>query len=601
MLQLKKSLFLIIIFSISFSVFAQNLNDPLLAEQFFRNGEYEKALTIYAKLYQAKNGSNQYYNDYLNTLLKLKQYDEAEKIINKKIRENPNFKLDLGQLYLEKGDLAAANKIFDSVIQNMPADQFEITEIANSFYTSANYDYAIKTFLNGRKLLKNEDFFIYELVNLYRFKRIKDGLVFELLKLIESRPEMLQMAKTSVSRTFETDADYDNLKSQLLKKIQKDPQNVNYIDFLAWQYIQQKQFDLALIQMIALDKRMNDVGGRVFNLGSLLLENKAYDAANKAFEYLVSKGESSPYYIPAKVSLLKNKNQQILEGLYTTKDLESLVSSYESLLAEFGKNNQTIFAIRQLANIKAYYLNKLVEAQDLLEQVLTFNGTKPQTLAEVKLDLADIYVLNNDRWEATLLYGQVEKSFSNEPLGQEAKFKNARLSFYNSDFSWAKAQLDVLKASTSQLIANDALDLSLLLQDNLAFDSTGNALKLYAKAELLLFKNQNEASLAVLDSINTLFPQNDLADDVLMTKSKIYRKQNDFKKAANVLKEIIEKYNYSIWADDALFTLATIEEEKLNDKANAQKHYELLLTNFPGSLYVIEARKRFRNLRGDSL
>jgi tetratricopeptide (TPR) repeat protein len=285
MLQLKKSLFIIIILSISFSVFAQNLNDPLLAEQFFRNGEYEKALTIYAKLYQAKNGSNQYYNDYLSTLLKLKQYDEAEKIINKKIRENPNFKLDLGQLYLEKGDLPAANKIFDSVIQNMPADQFEITEIANSFYTSANYDYAIKAFLNGRKLLKNEDFFIYELVNLYRFKRIKDGLVFELLKLIESRPEMLQMAKTSVSRTFETDADYDNLKSQLLKKIQKDPQNVNYIDFLAWQYIQQKQFDLALIQMIALDKRMNDVGGRVFNLGSLLLENKAYDAANKAFRY----------------------------------------------------------------------------------------------------------------------------------------------------------------------------------------------------------------------------------------------------------------------------------------------------------------------------
>jgi Tetratricopeptide repeat len=287
--------------------------------------------------------------------------------------------------------------------------------------------------------------------------------------------------------------------------------------------------------------------------------------------------------------------------LYTNKDLETLVLSYESLLAEFGKNNQTIFAIRQLANIKAYYLNKLVEAQDLLEQVLTFNGTKPQTLAEVKLDLADIYVLNNDRWEATLLYGQVEKSFSNEPLGQEAKFKNARLSFYNSDFSWAKAQLDVLKASTSQLIANDALDLSLLLQDNLAFDSTGNALKLYAKAELLLFKNQNEASLAVLDSINILFPQNDLADDVLMTKSKIYRKQNDFNKAANVLKEITEKYNYSIWADDALFTLATLEEEKLNDKANAQKHYELLLTNFPGSLYVIEARKRFRNLRGDSL
>lgn len=601
MVKLKKIGILLWLIFAACEIYAQNSNDALLAQQFYRNGEYDKALSLYEQLYKSKSGANIFYNDYLNTLLKLKQYDEAEKIINKRIKENPSFKLDLGKLYQEKGDLAAANKIYDGILQNMPTDQFEITEIANSFYAAGNYDYAIKAFLNGRKVLKDEEIFTFELINLYRFKKIKDGLTAELLKIIENQPQYLQLAKTSITRTFENDEDYGNLKSQLLKKIQKDPQNTNYIDLLAWQFIQQKQFDLALVQIIALDRRMNDNGGRVYALGTLLTENEAYDAANKAFEYLISKGNQSPYFIPAKIASLKNKNQQISKGSANVEDIKNLSTAYEQLLQEFGKNAQTVFVMRQLASLKAFKMNQLTEAEAILEDALVITGLKEQTLAEVKLDLADIYVLNGDRWEATLLYGQVEKSFSNEPLGQEAKFKNAKLSFYNGDFSWAKAQLDVLKASTSQLIANDALDLSLLLQDNLAFDTTGNALKMYAQADLLQFKNQLDESLTLLDSINIYFPNNDLADDILQSKSKIYIKKSDYLKTSEILKELIEKYSYSIWADDALFTLATLEEEKLDDKANAQKHYEKLMTDFPGSLFVIEARKRFRNLRGDTL
>ncbi|MBD3749779.1 MAG: tetratricopeptide repeat protein [Sphingobacteriales bacterium] len=572
-----------------------------LANQFFKNGEYEKALSIYDQLYHTKNGDQIFYQEYINTLLKLKKFDEAEKIIKKKIRENPKYKIDLGQLYLEKGDNHEANKIFDAVLDDMPANQMAISETANSFYAIGNYDYAIKTFLTGRKILKDEDIFGYELINLYRFKRIKDGLTIELLKLITQHPEFLQMAKNNISRTFENEDDYNFLKIQLLKRIQKDPQNTNYIDLLAWQYIQQKQFDLALIQIIALDKRNNDDGGRVYALGNILIENKVVDAATKAFDYLINKGEKSSYYIPAKVALLRLKNQQVLDGNYQPADIQSLVDAYNELLDQFGRNFQTAFAIRQLAHLKAFYQNKFAEAEDLLTQAINYPGLKPETQSEIKLDLADIYVSDNQRWEAALLYGQVEKSFSGEPLGQKAKFKNAKLSFYNGDFAWAKAQLDVLKASTSQLIANDALDLSLLIQENLANDSTGNALKLYAKADLLQYKNQNQQAILTLDSVATLYPQNDLADDILMMKANIYIKQKDYNKASESFQKIIANYSYGIWADDALFKLATLEEDHLNDKVNAQKHYEELIEKFPGSLFVIEARKRFRNLRGDSL
>ncbi|MBC7654439.1 MAG: tetratricopeptide repeat protein [Oligoflexus sp.] len=580
---------------------AQISDQDAIANNFYSIGEYDKALSIFKQLYQAKNGSSIYYKEYLNTLLKLKLYDDAEKIIIKEIKQNPVARLDLGALYQEKGDLASADKIYNSVIQQMQPDQFSINDVANAFYGTSNFDYAIKAFIVGRKLLKDDNIFSYELINLYRFKKMKDELTQEVLKLIENQPELLPMIKGSLSRTYENNEDYNILKSLLLKKIQKDPQNTNYIDLLAWQYIQQQQYDLALIQLIALDKRTNGNGAKVFSLGDLLFENKAYETANKAYNYLIEKGQNSTYYIPARVAILRSKNKQILDGKYVKEDIIGLTSDYKKLLTEFGSSAQTIFVIRQLANLKAFYLNQLDEAEKLLESTLTLPNSRPQTLAEVKLDLADIYILNNERWEAALLYGQVEKSFTNEPLGQEAKFKNAKLSFYNGDFTWAKAQLDVLKASTSQLIANDALDLSLLIQDNLAFDTTGNALKMYAKADLLQFKNLDNQALITLDSISILYPQTDLLDDILMLKAKIYTKKNDFAKAADTYQNIITNYNNSIWTDDALFQLAVLEEDKLVDKPNAQKHYQQLIENFPGSLYVIEARKRFRNLRGDAL
>jgi predicted Zn-dependent protease len=483
----------------------------------------------------------------------------------------------------------------------MEPNQFAIADVANSFYAINNYDYAIKTFIEGRKSIKDDYAFIFELINLYRFKKMKDALTAESLKILDQQPELLAMVKSNLSRAYENNEDYEVLRSLLLRRIQKDAQNTTLIDLLAWQYIQQKQFDLALIQYIALDRRTEGNGSKVFSLAGILEENGAFETANKAYNYLIDKGNKSPYYIASRVANLKNKSKQLLNRNYTKEEISTVVIGYEALLSEYGYNSQTVFAIRELANLKAFYQNDLEGAQKLLEDILNYPSVNPLTLASVKLELANIYILNNERWEAALLYGQIEKSLSNEPIAQEAKFKNAKLSFYNGDFTWAKAQLDVLKASTSQLIANDALDLSLLLQENLAFDSTGNALKMYAKADLYRFTNQPDKALSVLDSLVVLFPQTDLLDDVAMMKAEIFINKNNFTKAADLFKSLITQFPYSIWIDDAYFKLATLEEEQLNDKPNAQKHYEELLQKFPGSLYVIDARKRFRNLRGDAL
>ncbi|HET8829426.1 MAG TPA: hypothetical protein VFM79_08780, partial [Pelobium sp.] len=496
------------------------LNDVDLARQFYNNGEYDKSLAIYQNLYKSKGGNDLYFDEYFNTMLKLKKYSEAEKVVSKKIKDDFKYGINLGQLYQEKGEIEKTTKAFDEVLSKMPKDEFEVVGIANSFYSIGNFDYAIKTFLTGRSLLKDETAFSYELINLYRFKKQKAELTEEILNVLSSQPEFLPSAKNNFVRTFDSNEDYTILKSLLLKKIQKDAQNTTFTNLLAWAYLQQKQYDLALIQLIALDKRLNDNGSSVYNFADILVENNAVETAEKAYNYLLTKTKS-PYFISAKVALLQIKNQRVINGTYSEEEITTLVADYEKLLAEYGENPQTTFAIRALANLKAFYLNQSAEASLLLENCLLFPRLEPATLAQIKLDLAGIYTLNQP-WDAALLYGQVEKSFKDHPLGHEAKFKNAKLSFYNGDFNWAKAQLDVLKASTSQLIANDALNLSLLIQDDLAVDSSGNALKMYAKADLLLFKNKPDLALLTLDSLTTLYPTSQLTDDVLMLKANIH-------------------------------------------------------------------------------
>jgi len=595
----------LLLLSVSFA-FAQRSSEDALALQYYQNAEYDKAAIIYEKLFNHSNPQN-YYDQYLNTLIKIKKYDEAEKVVKKMIKispENYSFKVDYGRILQEQGQQTKADDWYNNIIKSLPQNEYAIREISIAFYRASAYDFAIKTLLQGRKLLKDDNMFAYDLISLYRFQKNKPMLVQEYLNFLslpEMENNMLNQAKNAFSSLFESPEDYDILKLTLLKKLQKDPQSIAYSDLLAWLFMQQKEYNLALKQLIALDKRQKEDGNRIYEFASTLIANKAYEAAIDALNYLISQGKDHQYYIPARIQLLNCKNQLLTSGKLSQPELLQLEKDYKDLINEFGKTYNTVFAVRQLANLEAFYLNKATEAETLLENVLKIPNLPPPAIAAVKLDLGDIYIITGELWEAALIYGQVEKEFPNEPNGQEAKFRGAKLSYYQGEFNWAKAQLDVLKSSTSQLIANDALNLSLLIQENTATKNDTNALKKFAYADLLAFKNQNQKALLVLDSIQKLFPGNSLEDDILMTKSKIYLKEQEVQQAISQLQLITQNYSFDLWADDAWFMLGDIYENQLQDKEKAKECFQKIITDFPGSILAGEARKRFRNLRGDAI
>lgn len=601
--------FCFLIFYLAGSSFAQHDQRTLslLAKQAKANGENEKAISYYQELFD-KTEADFYYNELFELYIEVKDYKEAEKLVKKRIKKFPHkasYVIDRGKLAEELEGMSEADDYYEEAIKVYDGNTQDARVLANKFSDYELHDKAEEIYLKSRKVTGDDQLYRFELANAYAQQGKTVEMINEYLSVLGSNASYKQTVQNIFYRVLHPDPDgsqMEILKTEVLKRIQEnDPQydNSTYSELLIWLYIQERNLKGALIQAKALDKRIGEGGKRLFSLAQLAKENKEYGISEEAYQYIVNIGESSPYYLSSKVKLVEVKKMKVLESNYTKEDLRNLEKAYLVLLDDLGRSAYTLNAIFDLSDIYAYYLNDIPSAEALLTEVIGMRGVTEKEKAKAKLALADLMLLKNEIWEASLLYSQVEKSFKYDHLGEVAKFKNAKIAYYTGDFYWAQAQLDVLKGSTSKLISNDAMDLSLLITDNIGLDSIVEPLQMYARADLLLFKKDKEAALRTLDSIPKYFPTSPLKDEVIFKKYKVALKEGDYQKSKSLLEELIADYAQDILGDDALFELAKLYEEKLDDKDQAMEFYKQLMTTYPSSLHVVESRKRFRELRGD--
>lgn len=583
-----------------------NRNEAQLAYAYFAEKEYEKALVLYQKLFE-NDRNESYYNYYLVCLVELKEYQDAEKLIKKQIKKNPgklSYMVDLGYTYTQKGDPGEGKKVFEEAISKLQPSKQSVVDLANAFLFKGYTNYAISAYLEGRKIIRTEPFH-QELASIYNMTANYIQMIEEYLDLADEDRSKAEYVKNQLQNYLGEDPEGNKsktLKIGLLKRIQKYPDNGLYPDMLLWYSVQMKDFEMALTQAKSIDKRNSEDGSRVYDLANLALSNEYYDEAIDAFNYVMRKGRQNWLYLNSLVGLLEARFSKITKTYtYERKDITDLETDYESALREFGRNNNTIALIRDLAHIEAFYLGDFTKATSLLNDAIEIPSLSPLALAECKVELADILLFSNDIWEATLLYSQVEKSFKNEPIGHMAKYKNARLSYYIGQFDWAKVQLDVLKAATSKLIANDALYLAMLISDNSDEDTVNAFLKAFSRADLLLYQKKYDQSISLLDSISASVIFHPILDDVLFKKASVYSETGRFTEASLYLEKVIHEFPDELLADDAMYQLAGLYEIYLGNKDRAMELYARLLQDYPGSLYVIEARKKYRTLRGDQL
>ncbi|WP_167604827.1 tetratricopeptide repeat protein [Maribellus sediminis] len=574
-----------------------------LAIRYYNAKDYEKAMPLLQEVYKLTR-STTYFRYYVTCLTELHRYAEAEEAIQNEIKKQkaarPEFYINWGYVLEEQGRADEAKEKYEDAIREIQPNRGSYLTVANAFMGYQKFDMARDAYLKGREQLPDQEF-NYELARAYLYLRDYTNMMEEYLNLLKEDEKHLSRVQSSLSSAMRLDIDdglRDQFRDQVLLRIQSDPDVLGYNRLFIWFLLQEKKFASALRQSIAIDRRTGEEAGQIAQLGDMALRNKQYAEAKKAYKYLMDKGIENSYFAQA---FARNLHASYLEFVNETPDDstagEELAKQFNEGLEYLKYGPATLNLVREYAHLLTFYLNNTDTALKVLESGLKIPGLEPEQIGVLKTEMADIYVYANDPWEAMLIYSQVIDENKKSSLGDEVKLKKAKLGYYMGNFSWAKAQLDVLKASTSKLTANDAMELSMMIGNNLNLDTTAVPLTMFAKADLLFFQNRNDEAMVILDGLAETYPYHSLVDDILFRKAKLAMTVQDYALAAEYYEAILTDYSYDLLGDDALFNLAEIYNYHLDQKEKARDLYKQMLTAYPGSVYIEESRKLYRELR----
>ncbi len=584
------------------NAFSQD-NTLELANEYYSNNEYEKAIELYEKLVRRKDNISKVHDNYFDALLRVEDYKEAEKYLKKILKDEPlnaKYNVDYGDMLKKEGKRDKAKEYYEEYLNKIKRDNTRLRYAAIHFINHKEFEFAEEAYLHGRKNNKFE--FYQELADLYAVWGKKDKMLDEYMALLSYDDSQLDYVESMIQDRIADEEEFEKLEPMLVQAVQKNPDKTVFNEILIWYFLQKNSFYKAFIQARAIDKRQRLDGFKIMEIGRLALNNDAYNDAIKIFEYLVDRYNDKPVYSISRRMLIMAK-EQLVKNTYPVdmEKIKSLAVDYNQIVNELGVNRNTADAIRRMALLQAFYLNNKDTSITILENLIQIRGMKQSLISEAKLDLGDIYLLKGEPWEASLLYSQVEKAEKDQNLGHIAKLKNAKLSYYKGEFELARAHLDVLKLATSREIANDAMDLSLLIQDNLDLDTTASVMEEFAAIDLLVFQSKYQEALSRYDNLLKTHKDHSLVDEVLWESANIYIKLGDFEKGADFLEELLKNHKTDILGDDANFTLGKLNEEYLNNPDKALEIYTNQLKDYPGSIFNVEARKRLRKLRGDNL
>lgn len=586
----------ILILLITTASFSQS---DALAKNYFEQGQFQKALSIYEKLSKQSPYRLDYFMGMVQANQQLENFSEVEKILKEKLgnaRNFPQLYVELGYNYSlqNKNELATEN--YKKAMASLDENPNFAYNVGNTFQKYSLLDEAVTTFEKAMNLSDKIDF-NSQLAQIYGEQGKLEKMFTSYLNLIEKNLSY----KNTAQRYFSlyTSEDPTNEANSILRKIllQRSQENpdILYNELLSWLFIQQKEYKKAFTQEKAIYKRVGEDLRGITQLAYIAIEDKDYEIGREIVNYIIESSVTPQSRLQGNQILMKLEVKTA-----TAKQYPEIEKKFEKLLDEFGRDRQTYLLQIDYNHFLAFQNDKQETAIRNLKS-LTKEALTSFQEARVKMELADILVFNEKFNEALIYYSQIQKKVQGDVLAQEARFKVARTSFFKGDFEWAQVQLDVLKKSTSQLMANDAMELSLLIRDNTLEDSTQTALKKYARADLLELQEKNTEAIVVLDDLLTSHKGEKIEDEAWLKQGKIYEKTGEFKKAETNYLKIIEFYNDDILADDAHYRLAKIYEEKLDQPDKAKKHYEQLIFQFADSIYYVEARKKFRTLRGDAI
>lgn len=589
-----KNIVTIIAFLWSVAVFAQN---EQLAYNYFDKGEFEKALVIYQDLEKKQPNNTFYIQKIAACHQQLKQYAEAGKLLADRLDKTgqPLLYVELGYNYQLQKDMAKAEKNYKAAIKTVTDNPSNVYTVANAFEQKTLLEYALKAYETATEINKSMNF-DYQLALIQGQLGNTDLMIEKLLSYSYTNRQNLAVVQNQLSRFMNeegSDTFNASLRKALLLNTQKT-QDIFWNQFLSWYFVQQKEYGKAFIQEKAIFKRDPELFMNIVNLAQLAIEEKETATAREILDFILKNTDDPNLKLQSQVNILTMDIDTAQE-----KDYPVLKQRIAALLTEYGATPYSLDLQLLKANFDAFYLKDTKSAVETLNNALKLQLNKYQ-VAEVKMKLSDILLLDEKFNQAIIYYAQIEEDLKNDAVGHEASLKVAKSSYFKGDFEWAQKQFKVLKSSVSQLIANDALEIYLLILDNTVEDSTQTALKKFAKADFKLYQNKKTEALAQFKDLLDNDQTKSIKDVTLLRLGEIYESQGKYDLALQQYKQIIDNYKEGIYVDEALFFSAEIYNKKLADPEKAKPLYEKILFEHQDSIYFIEARKQFRLLRGDT-
>ncbi len=593
-----KKLFLILFFFFYFVSSAQNVQ---MAYEYFRKGEYLKAASIYKKLYQKNKRNTTYFKYLILCYQEAKNYQEAEKLLLDQLKSFPKqiyLNIELGKNYHLKNQDKKADSLYKITIEKVKTDTRNVRMVARAFQDNGMLDTALQIYKDAVNKNPKANYDLY-IAQIYGEKGDIENMFNSYLTLVDRNKNYYTTVQRYIGKFITDDGEniYNKTFRKLLLKRSQNKPNIAWNNLLGWMYTKQKEFNKAFIQQKAIYIRENGSLYPIFDLAVNSFENTDYDTSSEAFNYVITHTLDREQILQAKEYLLKIS----IKKATSDSDFQTIDSDFQTIFSEYGTGNLITPIKRLYANFLAFQLNKPKEAIRVLKEAekITSNSYEKGLL---KIQLADILVFIGKYNEALITYTQAQtEDLRSSFVAQIARLKIAQTSYYKGDFDWAKVQLKVLKSATSKLISNDALALNLLIGDNIAGDTIRTALKKYAKAELLAYQNKTKQAIDTLSFVLSNFKGHAIEDEALYKQAELYKKQKEFHFAENNYQKIIQLKKDGILVDDAIYQLGLLYEKQLNDLEKAKEMYQKILFDFPSSIYLVEARKRFRKLRGDTI
>ncbi|MGG6229576.1 tetratricopeptide repeat protein [Tenacibaculum sp. SDUM215027] len=591
---MKKIIILFNLLILSLFCHAQQ-NEFIIAENYFRNNEYEKAIQLYKKLYDQSPYNTTYLKKLITCYQETEQFTAAENLLTQKLKEKPNLSylyVILGHNFERQEKIEEANNYYQKAIESINKKTNYGSLIAGLFKNYSKLDLAIEAF-NKIMVVNPKANYGFQLAQIYGEKGDFEQMFKSYIDLVDKNEGYLNNVKRYAGKYLTDDSEDENnilFKKALLRKSISNPKDI-WNDLLSWLFIRQKQYSKALIQNKALLTRDSDNLGKINDLGKIALENKDYETAKECFNLIIEKTN----YPRDKFKAINNNLKIAIDTKQPDVD-----ERFNSIFKEYGINSKTLFTQVEYANYLTFTKSNPEEASVILKNALNFTNSK-FIKATIKLKLGDVFVYMGKFNKGLIYFSQVQTLFKNHYIGQEARFKVAQASYFKNDFTWAKAQLKILKGSATQLIANDAADLFLTISGNEPKDSIDTGLREYAKADLLAYQNKNDEAIAILNNVIANYKGQSIEDEALFKQAQLFVKKKQYDEAILNYTKIIALDKKGIYVDDVYYHMAELYNNKLNTPEKAKEYYQKIIFDHPSSIYLVEARKKFRILRGDDI